>query len=134
MKKCPWCEREYPDEASTCEADGKRLKTVSPASPAPGAAAQNEPDAAEIYNVNPQIDAGEESEEEDEFRCVGGFNPFEAERLLKRFEEEGIQFQIDQVEKVVPMAGHRKRSLIEIFVHRDQEEKARDIISESAKL
>jgi Putative prokaryotic signal transducing protein len=71
----------------------------------------------------------------DGFCSLGQFDVFEAERLLKQFEEAGIRFQIDKIEGSAFTsggmwhgAGYRKTSSIEIFVHQDDEEKATKIL------
>jgi hypothetical protein len=70
----------------------------------------------------------------DGFCGLGQFDIFEAEKLLKKFEEAGIRFQIDKIEgrafstgSMTHGAGYSKTSSIEIFVHHDDEAKATKI-------
>ena len=75
------------------------------------------------------------------FCSLGQFDVFEAERFLKQFEEAGIRFQIDKIEGSSFTsggwwrgAGYRKTSSIEIFVHKDDEQKATKIFTADRKV
>ena len=82
---------------------------------------------------------------EDAYRSSGYFDPFDAKRILKRFQEEGVHFQIADASGVerwdskfprytlmrtVP-ARVLRSNRIEIFVHLADEEKAQQIIDET---
>ena len=83
--------------------------------------------------------------DEDPYRSYGYFGPFDARRILKRFEEQGVRFQIagaSGVErwdgkfpryalmKTVP-AWVMRSNRIEIFIHLADTEKAQKIIDEA---
>jgi len=71
-----------------------------------------------------------ESDLPEGFSRLGIFDPFEANRMLQRFEADGIRFLIDRVEKqVVTARGIRKTNLIEICVHQDELERANRIMT-----
>ncbi len=56
---------------------------------------------------------------DEQFRSFGRFNPFDAKRLLKRFGEADLRFQIDPQSFVAatPRATRRRRyNSIEIFI------------------
>jgi hypothetical protein len=74
----------------------------------------------------------------------GYFDPLVARRILKRFEQDGVRFDVIDtsrldmddagvVEYVTPLTRPPKLARlnrIELFVHREDEEKARKIIDE----
>jgi hypothetical protein len=81
----------------------------------------------------------------DAYRSHGYFEPFHARRILKRFEEEGVRFQIADASgverwdskfpqyvlmRIVP-ARTLRRNRIEIFVYLADAEKAQKIIDET---
>jgi hypothetical protein len=79
--------------------------------------------------------ADESSDEE--FRSFGRFDPFEAERLLSRFQETGIRFQVDPESIIAPNRGWTRfyrYNFVEIFVHQEDEERARRILGEKLRL
>jgi hypothetical protein len=91
--------------------------------------------------ASPNEPDDEMTEAPDGFCHLGGFEVFEAERLLKRFEESGIRFQIDKVEGQVFTGGglthgpgYSKTTSIEIFVHKDDERKATKILTADWKV
>jgi hypothetical protein len=82
---------------------------------------------------------------EDPYRSHGYFGPFDARRILKRFEEQGVRFQIADASGVerwdskfpryalmrtVP-ARVMRSNRVEIFVHLADAEKAQKIIDET---
>jgi len=81
---------------------------------------------------------------DDPYRSYGYFDPFEAMRLLKRFENEGIRFQLTDVSGVerydssepryvlwtTDSARAQRTDRIEIFIHFADEDKARKILDE----
>ena len=86
-----------------------------------------------------------EDRSEDAYRSHGYFDPFDGRRILKRFEEEGVRFQIADASGVerwdskfpryalfrtVP-ARVMRSNRIEIFVHVADAEKAQKIIDET---
>ena len=129
MKKCPWCGKEYPDEVSVCAIDQNPLESCDPEPPAPA----SETDAVEASETLNQRDA--DTGVPEGFRCLGKFDPFEADSLLKQFVDGGIRFQIAKVEGQVPTGrGFRKMGLIEIYVHQDDEERAGKIFTADWKV
>ena len=132
MSKCPWCGREYPDEVSVCAIDQNPLESSNPA-PRAEAFAKSQIDSAE--SSDPTNAQGEETDVPAGFRCLGGFDAFEASRLLKLFEDAGIRFQIDSVERRVQTSrGFRNTSLVEIYVHQDDDERAGKIFTADWKV
>jgi hypothetical protein len=87
--------------------------------------------------VMPPDDNAEKSD--DPYRSYGRFEPFAAKRLLERFTAKHIRFQIADASGLIPIGQIMyepptriaRLNSIEIFVHRDDEDKARKIISES---
>jgi hypothetical protein len=76
---------------------------------------------------------------EDPYRSYGYFDPFEANRILKRFEKEGIRFQITDasgIERWNNTPPHtastrlQRNEHIEIFIHFADADKAHRIIEE----
>jgi len=132
MKKCPWCGQEYADEVSVCALDQNPLKSSNPAPRVEGCA-ESQIDCAEPSELPSSQD--EEKDVPEGFRYLGGFDASEAARLLRRFEDAGIRFQIDRVERRVPTArGVRNMSLIEIYVHQDDDERAGKIFTADWKV
>ena len=69
---------------------------------------------------------------DEQFRSFGHFDPLEAKRLLTRFEEAGIRFQIYPESIIRPMgAGHRLKryNAIEIFIHEEDIKRASTILN-----
>jgi hypothetical protein len=132
MKKCPWCGQEYADEVSVCAVDQNPLQSSNPAPPAK---ASKEAQIASAEPSDPRNSQDEGRDVPEGFRYLGGFDAFEASRLLKQFEEAGIRFQIDRVESRVPTGrGFRNVSLIEIYVHQDDDDRARKIFTADWKV
>ena len=120
MKKCNWCGKEYPDDVSVCAIDQNPLESFDPAPPAP---ASDESEGGSVEAAGAALSEEADTDVPDGFRCLGRFDPFEADRLLKEFADAGIRFQIDRIETEVPTGqGYRKISLIEIYVHQDDDE------------
>ncbi len=74
---------------------------------------------------------------DEQFRSFGRFNPFDAKRLLKRFGEADLRFQIDPQSFVAatPRATRRRRyNSIEIFIHEEDEERARRILGQNLRV
>jgi Putative prokaryotic signal transducing protein len=69
---------------------------------------------------------------DEQFQSIGRFDPFEAKRLLRCFEEAGLRFRIDPQSVIAPSRKwtrlHRY-NFIEIFVHEEDYERAKRIIS-----
>ena len=86
--------------------------------------------------VPPNDDANEAST--DAYRSHGRFEPFTAKRILEHFTAQRIRFQIADGSKLMPSGQIfyepptriARVNAIEIFVHKDDEEKAREIIDE----
>ena len=150
MKKCPYCGKEYPDNATVCAIDREPLESdgsVPTPAPAPELVAE-EPVEASVQSDEPLTDAAlpdefqpetiqptEDMYSPDGFRCVGSFDPLEAARFLERFEKEGIKFQIDRIEKsALSGRGYRNMGLVEIYVHKDDDARAVKIIEEDYKV
>ena len=124
MKKCSYCGQEYPDDAMVCATDQTPLDSCDSAAPTPSSEPPAPPSAAEADDEVP-----------DRYCNLGQFNVSEADRLLKQFEESGIRFQIDKVERraftgggLTHGAGYANATSIEIFVHQDDEENATKIL------
>ena len=67
------------------------------------------------------------------FRVFGHFDPLDADRVLKHFEAEHIRFRVGRAEGLdLSPRGTRLRHYlwIRLFVHRDDQEKARAILHE----
>jgi hypothetical protein len=87
--------------------------------------------------VKPPDDNAESSDEP--YRSYGRFEPFDAKRILERFAAKQIRFQISDASGLIPIGQimyepptrMTRLNAIEIFVHRDDEDKARKIISEN---
>jgi Cupin domain len=91
-----------------------------------------------LNNGDPEvapIETGEKTAVPDGFLCIGRFEPSDADRLIRRFETDGIRFQIDKVEIPVRTSGGSGRvAQIEIFVDQDDVEKANTMVREDLKL
>lgn len=122
MKQCPACGLGYPDEVAVCPFDDSPLE---PGQPAPAGA---EP-------ASPTDQAEENDNAPEGFRCLGAFDPFEANRLLKQFSDTGIRFQIDRVERQMPTSrGIRKICLVEIYFHREDGQRVKEIFTADWKV
>jgi hypothetical protein len=130
MKRCPYCGPDYSDEYSVCTIDQNPLESCEPKPPIPPPNAEDQKDA-------PSTKIGEAAADKkapDGFRSCGKFKPFEADRLLKKFQAAGVRFQIDLDEKRVFTSGgisgpgYVTRDLIEIFVQKEDEQKAAEIL------
>jgi hypothetical protein len=125
MKKCTYCGRKYPDDAKVCAIDQMELESDKPVP----SVVTDERSAAG------PIDADEGFEVPEGYRPLGSFDPFDASSLLHRFEQAGIRFLIDRVEQSVETGRSvRKRALIQIYVHLDDNEQASQILSEDWKV
>jgi hypothetical protein len=128
MKRCTYCGKEHPEEALICAIDHEPLL-----SDIPTPNSDSEVDQLEAIETPIQVD--DETEVPAGFRCLGKFEPFEASRLLKRFETDGIRFVIDRIERSVETGrGFRIVGLIEIDVHQDDYETANNILLEDWKV
>jgi len=74
---------------------------------------------------------GEETSESDQssdeqFESFGTYDPLEAGRLLKHFEEAGIRFQVDTESVIRPMGVTRLKRYdsVTIFVHKEDLKRA----------
>jgi len=123
MKKCTDCGKEYPDETQVCAIDQEPLQ-----SDAPTPASESEITIQTPTEISVPING--ESDLPEGFSRLGIFDPFEANRMLQRFEADSIRFLIDKVEKqVVTARGIWKTNLIEICVHQDELERANRIMT-----
>ena len=128
MKKCSYCGKEYPDEASVCVIDREPLES-NVSTP------HSDSEVNTATSPETTIQTGAETDVPDGFRCFGRFDPFDAARLLKRFETDEIRFLIDKIERAVETdRGIRKMGLIDIYVHQDDDERASKIFTEDWKL
>ena len=86
--------------------------------------------------VKPPDDA---DSSDDPYRSYGRFESFAAKRILERFTAKNIRFQIADASGLIPIGQIMyepptriaRVNSIEIFVHRDDDDKAREIIGES---
>src|SRR6185437_3008049 len=131
MKKCPYCGKEYSDEYSECAIDQNPLESCNPEPPPPA----SNPEARSVESPTNISQEDADTKEPDGFRSLGMFDPFEADRFLKRFTQAGVRFQIDRIERRVftsgrawSGAGYVTRNAIKIFVHKDDEQQAAKII------
>ena len=135
MKKCSWCGKEYSDDASICAIDQSQLMSDQSAVLVPEAGCVSPGELAFQVQPDERVLRDEQSNGEDGFLSLGQFDGFEAARLLRRFEAEGIQFRIDQVERsAITARGVRRTDAIEIYVHQDDHEKANSILTEDWKV
>jgi len=118
MKKCPWCGKEYPDEIKVCALDHHELEPRDSATlPAP-AAFEPVPEE-ELPWQTPFDQAVDDTGDPAEFVLLRTLEPFEADRLLDKFEAQGIPFQIDRVEQEIQnKGGVRRIGYIQVFVRR----------------
>lgn len=68
-----------------------------------------------------------------EYESFGCFEPLEAKRLLKRFEEEGVRFEISDASGPSLGRGYtqlRREDEIEIFIHPQDSDAAGKVMSE----
>jgi hypothetical protein len=77
----------------------------------------------------------------DGFCHLGNFGVFEAERLLKQFEDSGIRFQLEKVKRRIFTsggmwhgAGYSTATSFDIFVQKDDEQKAVKILTADWKV
>ena len=127
MKKCPRCGTTHPDDAEVCAVDGAPLQSDNPAAESDSA------DAGTHSSQPVQADDGVEAPEG--FRPFGCFDPLAASELLRQFEEAGIQFLIDRVERSIETGrGIRKEHLVQIHVHCNDGKRAFEILSADWKV
>jgi hypothetical protein len=135
MKKCSWCGKEYSDDASICAIDQSPLMSDSPTASVPETGSVPSAEPALRVQLEERVLSDDESNGEHGFLSLGQFDAFEAARLLRRFETEGIQFRIDQVERsAITARGVRRTDAIEIYVHQDDQGKANSILTEDWKV
>jgi hypothetical protein len=66
----------------------------------------------------------------------GYFDPLIARRILERFGQEGVRFEVadaEVVDYITPLLRRPRLARVnrvELFIHRDDEEKARKIVGE----
>ena len=87
---------------------------------------------------SPETDGAEPP---DGFRYLGNFDTFEANRLLQRFTEAGIRFQISRSANrefstggCVSGPGYVTKDAIEIFVHKNDTPAVAKIVTANWKL
>ena len=72
-------------------------------------------------------------EEPDEnYHSYGLFDPLDVERLLKRFEAEGVRFRF--ASRTSQDSQYLRNDAIEIFVNRDDDEVAKKIMTDGWRL
>jgi hypothetical protein len=79
-----------------------------------------------------ETEAKSDRASDEQFRSFGHFDPLEAKRLLTRFEEADVRFQISPESILRPMgAGHRLKryNSIEIFIQEEDIQKASTILN-----
>ena len=128
MKECAYCGRENNDDAVNCRECGTDEFKNFPVTTVPENIEQNNlaatPSASTI-----------ELDKDDLFPKLGDFDPFDAEKILKRFEEAGVRFKINAPNEIVPGSrSFARTSYIEIFTHRDDGEKVTKVMNEFCKL
>jgi hypothetical protein len=142
MKTCSYCGAEYADDAVTCTIDQTPLESSNPAPAAKPTKSQEPleaPKPPELQDSQDQSAPSQKAEDEsapNAFQSLGIFNAFQANRLLKRFTEATIRFEIDRVDRR-EQSGRgtiRTVSYIEIFVHNDDHEEAYRILTEDWKV
>src|SRR5580658_2890128 len=89
MKKCPYCGKEYPDDATFCALDDERLESDAPQ--AQNAAAEPASPFPPRFQPDPP----------DGYQTAGIYEPFEAEQILREFEKIGIRFSIERLERPI---------------------------------
>ena len=134
MKKCPWCGQKYPDEVSVCAIDQSPLESCDPM-PAPAVSKSQESETDQVESSAPSQEA-QDTAAPDGFRWLGAFDAFDAERLLKRFSETGIRFEINRIERRERSGSTSYRTVgyIEIFIHADDYEQANQILTADWKV
>ena len=127
MKKCTYCGKEYPEEASVCAIDQQPLVSDIPTP-------ENAPEPVVAEPEEPGEESGEEPEVITRTDVPEGYvslamvSSHEAARLLHEFEKEGIPFLIDRIDTADHTGrGIRKASLIEICVRSEDRERAMKI-------
>jgi hypothetical protein len=126
MKKCTYCGKEYPEDAVVCAIDQEPLQSDSPAPAA---------DPVDGDSAAAPVPADDGFEVPEGYLLLGSFDAFEAARLLRQFEPDGIRFLIDRIEKSLETGrGVRKQNLIQIYVHQEDQERANQILSQDWKV
>ena len=65
---------------------------------------------------------------------LGRFDPRDAQRILKRLEEEHVPFRVEDCSEVRPdSTRYRRRSLLCIYIRREHQEKAEAIVLEDVQ-
>ena len=130
MKKCPWCGQQYPDEAVICATDRNTLQPCDPETSAAGSKPQD------FKNTMVHVaEAADLCSGDDPFFPLVRFDATEAARLLQRFEQGGVRFQIERVDRRVrSLESSRTVGMIQIYVHRDDKQRAMEIFSADWKV
>lgn len=135
MKKCPYCGQQYSDEDSVCVIDHSPLESSDPKLPPLGSGDMS------AQSASTDSESGSDEDSSDKFQSLGKFDPYDADHLLQKFLEAGIRFQIDRIERrvltmggIASGAGYIASDLIEIFVHMEDDQKAREILTADWKL
>jgi len=127
MKVCAYCGCKNDDNAVSCRGCGTTEFKNDKSAQSPAESDQNN-----------------KALEKDDFTCrFGRFQVWEAERIFKRFEEEGVRFEfIVDDSRLRGMSAwqasvggcYGSGTLVEIFTHREDEKKARKILGEFFKV
>jgi len=128
MKKCTYCGKEYPDEASVCAIDQEPLL-----SDAPAPSSDYEGNTSDL--VQAPIQDHENQKVPDGFLCLGRLSLFGAARVLQQFEADRIRVLIRTIEKSVPGGvAIRQEGLIDIYVDQGDCERATQIIASAREV
>jgi hypothetical protein len=132
MKRCPYCGKEYPADATVCSIDETPLEDLDPPKTAPE---PKEPEPLEIQTPFEAIDENADVDAPEGFRLLGTFEPMDADRMLQQFIQNNLRFQIDHVEGEKMMRwGYRKVGFVVIYVHEKDFEAASKIMTADWKV
>ena len=87
--------------------------------------------------MNKETESKSDRTSDEQFRSLGRFDPLEAKRLLTRFEEADIRFQIYPESIIRPMGAgtqFRRYNSVEIFIHEEDGQRASTILREELQV